>query len=259
MPNDLLRDPVDWVNGRAILQSELDALDGDLAAVVNGDDGGAYTQTGTLAIAGAGVWLAASLNHQLSGTGTTLAPAAGSKSLTHGDNDYIQLASTHIGTSRSLLTPCQRGITQAWARDSTTGSLVSPAPGASFVLPLRVHHAAVLTSASLRFRIVSSHLPAVLPKLRILRVDTAGTVVVLSNGDVDGFVPFAPRPANGAAWYASGAVQTITASAMSEVIDVSRYVYLAQVVDESGSGAIAGNIYGDIQAFFTGIADLRPQ
>lgn len=259
-PNPLHRDPsTDWVNGGPLLQFELDGLDGDLAAGVNGDGGGTYTMAGgTTEIAGAGVWLAASPYHQVS-AGGRVHPATG-KHIAHADNDHTLFGSAHIGRTRSILTSAAhaRGV-EKWALDSVSGSPQSKATGSELMLKLRVHDGARLLFATLRFHVGTNHnAPAALPKFRVLRVDPKGTGVPMTTNAGQGFV-MAPRPTVPSDWYAGGGTRTIAVSCDDNVLDTSRYTYWAHVIDEAGTGAAAGNIYADVICDFDSVLDLRPQ
>lgn len=262
MTSPLLRDPPSgWVNGAPVLQTELSALDAALARTVNGEGGGSYVQSATpTVIAGAGIVLAASLDHEITGAGSTIHPASG-KAITHADGDYTALAAGHTGRFRSIVTAVERAAFLAgWTSENATGTLVSRTAGAQCMLRLRVHDRATLSSAALYFHVDAAHgPPAGLPKARILRVEAAtGKATPLAAGG-DGFTSYSPRPLSDTDWYASGAIKVLSLSLTPATIDVSRYAYFAQIVDERGSGAAAGNHYADVVCSFTDILDLGPQ
>lgn len=263
MPNALVRDPSAWINGQPILQSELSAIDLALATSVNGEGGGSYTQgDDDTTIAGAGVWLAASADHAISGLGTIVYSPDG-QPIVHADSDYTTLAATHAGRARALVTSCNRGhFVAGWGVDTTAAkSLASSLLGAEFMVPLRVHNGARLTSATLRFSVATDHgPPAELPKVRVLRVATTGIAVALTTNKAHGFATLTTRPASSAAWFASGAVQSIGVTIdAGVVIDVSRFAYFAHVIEERSTGAAFGNSFHDVRCGFDDIFDLRPQ
>jgi hypothetical protein len=260
MGSALIRAATDWINGAPVTQAELAAVDRGLTQVVNGDGGGTHASgDANTTIGGAGLWLASSTAHALNGSGTLLHSVDGNP-IVHADSDYTLLAVGHAGRSRVLVSPVQRAaFTRGWMSDSGACSLYSTAIGGEILVPLRVHHGATLSTATLRFAVGVSHTtPSVVPKMRIIRVAVDGTVTPLTTNTIGGFV-FASRPVSPSGWYASGAVRTIALTCDVNPIDVSRYSYFAHVLDESGDGAVAGNPFFEVACAFDSIADLGPQ
>jgi hypothetical protein len=138
------------------------------------------------------------------------------------------------GTSRSL-NELVSGSTSVDAPTFTSQSILQQP---RMLLPLRVHDGARLTSATLTFGVSTPRQagPIVAPRLRIFRADLSGNIVPLASiaagADERGFLPIA-TPTNGPAWYANGAVQTfIYPCDQNNVVDVSQYLYFAELVEE---------------------------
>lgn len=263
MPNALLRDPANWVTGKPIAQAELSALDLALATPVNGDGGGTYVQgEGDTTIAGAGLWLAASADHTLAGVGTlVLTPS--DKDTVHADSDYTTLGATHAGRTRRVLTACARARTAGgWIQDPySRNSLISTRMGAEFVLPLRVLDGARLAYAELHFFVSVGHeaTPASPIRCRILRIDANGTATPMTTNAMDGFTPFTAPVGIGINFDAT-VLRTLTVFCdTANVLDVSRYSYVAHVIEEAGEYGVAGNVFADINVSHDTILDLRPQ
>jgi len=110
-----------------------------------------------------------------------------------------------------------------------------------------------LTAIDIYFAVGASHssAPAVMPSFTLFNKGFTSTeLVTIATGSV-------PNPGTGAAWYNSGNVQSYTLLVPSAVIDRTGGSYYVQVIDESGTGSIAGNIYQSMRFNFT-CADQRP-
>ncbi len=263
MPNALIRDPSAWVNGKPVAQAELSALDLALATPVNGEGGGTYTQgAGDTTIGGAGLWLAASAAHTLTGLGTLVLTPSG-KDTTHADNDYTTLALSHVGGFRQVITACARARTAGgWIQDpSARNSLQSTRTGAEFVLPLRVIDGARLVYAELHFFVSVGHAntPASPIRCRLLRIDANGVATPMTTNATYGFTAFTASVGTGGAFDAT-VLRTLTAFCdTANVIDASRYSYVAHVIEEAGQYGVAGNVFADVNVSHDTITDLRPQ
>jgi hypothetical protein len=262
--------------------TEMNSLDVTLAKALNGDGGGSWTPAASIIIGGAGMWF---------GGPVVLSNAAGvltstNKHIVLGTNDYIYLGAGHSGATRTIDTQLESLPTQGTtAADGTyfsplgrignvggtvfTANPVQP-NGTRFLSPINVHHGATLTGATLTFRVNDAHaagVPDSLIAFRVLAVDVNGNVLTLSSTAVagtDGSVAFTPRPANGAAWNAAGAAQTVACTCdQNNVIDVTQYSYWVEVFDEMGTNAyqaaLLGNTFLSLACTFTNITDMRPQ
>ena len=143
------------------------------------------------------------------------------------------------------------------------GVLTSPAVAYRFVVPLRVHHGATMWRADLTLYIGPGHfaVPSSLPQMRIYAVDALGDIIPMS-GIVgsDGWRSIA-TPASPAAYNSS--TQTLTYAigpgGLGLPIDRANFIYMAEIVDEFGVGALPGNAYDNVSCLFNGITDLRAQ
>jgi hypothetical protein len=263
-------------------------LDNAQLKAVNGDAGGTWSPAASLQIDNANLPLwtpgATPTGNMfavwLTGPSTITIPGSVNDPISHGDSDYVQLGSGHAGSSRTIVTACSGGID-----NSDGGGIISyyePVaamyciqPGARFVMMLEVHHGATLASAVFSFYVTQSHVaggpPANLPTFRIVAVEVAtGIVTALGSGyGAVGTATYSPAPVSGAAWFTDmpgssspgpGTPHTFTyAIAPMTVIDTSRFIYMAEIVDESGANAKFGNVYTKVTVGFSGIQDLRPQ
>jgi len=261
--NSRVRSDAAWTIGPVVTSGEWLTIDTNLTKAVNGDCGGTYNPTSNIVIGGAGLWIAGIVN-PLNGTGSQIATSVSSKKyLLHNDSDHVTLSPGHSGRTRTITVNMDAGVfPPGW--DLQIGPYSAPittAIGANMIAQLRVHNGATFVSVTFRFVVGSSHgPPAFLPQFRVFALDANGVrTPLLTNGN-QGYTPFAPAPANNTAWYAGGAIQSFTYTLDANVvIDTSKYSYWVEVVEESGSGAAAGNVYIDATASFSGIADLRPQ
>lgn len=181
-----------------------------------------------------------------------------------GGNQIIWTCAAPVGTGQPRLTyaSASHGATFKPAQVS--------AGGGRLTCPLRVHHGATVTQVVFHFLIGNSHsagMPASLPQMRVLRLDMAGNAVPLcttpttfgwlGNGWLQFYGASIVIPS---VYFNGGAVQTVTyACDGGTVIDTSRYAYVAQIIDESGAGAMGGNTFYAAEATSSAIPDLRPQ
>lgn len=250
-----------WIIGGIV--PEFATIDTNLATIVNGDGGGTWSPTNTITVGGAGMWLAGSVCPCAGLTISTSLFGINAR-IYHGDNDHVVLFPGHTGQTRTIATSMDAAQFTSFNFDFSpnTGGIISiSATGASAVLPLRVHNRATLASVTFSLTVGSSHgPPATLPAFRVYSQDVNGVKTPLLTNGTYGYATFTPTPASATAWFAAGAVQTFVYTCNSGVIiDTSQFTYFAEVLDESGAGAAAGNSYLDATCSFTGIADLSPQ
>jgi len=256
-----------------------ETVDLTLSKAINGDGGGAWTPSAPIIIGGAGMLFGGAWT--LSGSASYANASASGKRVTHGDSDYFVLKSGHTGATRTLVTPCAR-IVDGTATDAAFAlnnpyvaascgygggnpvpANTSGAPSYRLFVPLTVHHGATLTQAVITFVVSTSHpgVPTTMPRYRVYRVDASGVVTPLRSASTLplGFEPF-PTPASGAAWTNSSSPQSFTYTINAgTVIDSTKYAYVCEILDESGTNALVGNIYLDVTCTFTTIPDLRAQ
>ena len=245
-----------WLNLAVPQVSDFAAIDSNSVGLINGDGGGTWAPAGNIDVAGAGMWFC---GPSLLQAGAVCETVVGGY-IHLGDSDYPQLVDGHSGALRTIQTPCASAVScYGFVLTETPLYLSAEFVGARAVLPLRVHQGATLSTATLTF-IVGAHatVPTQLPRFRVCCRDSAGNVVPVSAGDHLGYVS-PSTPASGSAWHAAGAVQALVATcAVGTVIDRGANTYFAEIVDESGTGSVAGNIYINVAMNFTGIADNRP-
>jgi hypothetical protein len=264
--------PGTWITGYVVPVADWQSLDAKVFAAINGDDGSTHAPTTAITISGAGgsglsvtapvVVTGAGCPVGTPGTLTTTSTAL----LTLNDAaDFQDLLAGHAGQSRVIVTglaatpaaapfafalpgatlasltyptiPLYRNRAYMAAQLLAPSFLIASDTIANEILcPLRVHHGATLSSVTITFRVNRPHanVPTTMPKARVLRFDASGGVTILTtSSDGSGFIS-SPTPASGAAWYANGAMQTLTLPTTS-AIDASQYVYFVDIFDEAGS------------------------
>lgn len=254
-----------WRNATLLTPAELDALDSKTAQAINGD-GGAYTPSGPIDIGGAGMMFTGSV--VVRGAGARIETPQG-KRITLGDGDFPLLKAGHTGRTRVLHSPCaafvplDAGLARWVMELSTSSPQTIGAPGGKQLVPLRVHDRSTFVSATFTFVVNGIHagVPEVLPRFRVFQVDTVGTVTPLKTNGDNGYVTYAPAPANAAAWQTALPNNHTFAYAcdVGVVVDKSRYSYFAEIQDESGQNAVIRTYYLDVACAFADIADLRQQ
>lgn len=279
-----------WITGYVPPTADWQSLDAKALASINGDDGGTYAPSSVISIGGQLVSITGPT--VVTGAGCPAASpgtltTGGVSRFTLGDTtDFQDLASGHSGSTRVLVTGLAAGACAAASSLAVPGawlaSYVYPtvplfrnrtymaaqllAPYFSFATaygggvqqdiwcPLRVHHGATLTSVSVTFRVSQPHanVPTTMPKIRVVRTDyRGGRTTLTTSTDGTGFVSV-PTPASGAAWYASGGVQTLVLPCtQNNVINAALYTYHVDIMDELGGGSawpFVAPMYGTAKA-----------
>lgn len=254
-----------YAQGSPIPASWFQALDGAQAAAVNGDAGGVWAPAQPIFLSGAGWWLA---GPSTTSNGATIVNLSGSgKRLVHASDDVVQLIPGHTLNGRALTTSClAAGTVTTVGIPRPTSSDVAPfyagltmrQIGGRILVPLEVHNLATFTNAHLSFY-TSAHtqLPDNMPSMRIIAVDAFGDVIPLGGTPgSQGYVAF-PAPA-GVTPYSNNRFNLIYPinSGAGLPIDKLNFTYYAEIVDESGIGAVAGNTYLQVLCNFSNIASL---
>lgn len=259
-----------WTTGNyEPLLGDWASLDQKIAQSVNGVNGGTWSMAAgqTTTIAGSGL---IALSPTVVQGGGILETAGGTaKILLNDANDYPELAVGHPGRTQVIGIDPLAGATwapfYAWSRYESGGvsglqslAICLKNPDGSLTTPefqqrLRVHNGGTLVSVSVNFRVPfsRSQAPVTMPKVRVIRRDAAGNVTLLRGqttdalgltADAQGFVSM-PKVNSAAAWFANGAVQTLTfiCDQNNTALDTSLYSYSVHVVEEglgaSGSSA----------------------
>lgn len=256
-----------WTTGSYVtLASDWSSLDAKVFASINGDKGGSWTPTSQLRIESPGALPQGGLvvsGPLLVAYGGSLTTKSSARFGIAGATAWPKFASGHIKRSRKILNTSFRFQTREmffWKHvlgmsteitklagiqspfcsfQAASGTIFSP----SFHMPLRVHASGKLSKATFTFRVPSirTKKPEVMPKFRIIRTDLEGNIQPLkstaSGADADGYIsPTAPD--SGDAWYNEGLPQTFEYECdQNNVIDVSQYMYWAQVIEEAGAKA----------------------
>jgi len=256
MPNSRIRPATDpWVD---ILPTELETLEANLAAGINGDDGSTHAPATPIGIHGSqGLRVTGPAVIERGGSINATVPqfALSGRTLNLQDGDWPLLDPSNALATR---TPMQsvlkaRGYPwdAAWIARQENGSLQALAPSIDLdngqgpqtcraYVPLDTHDGATLTQIVVYFHVGALHagLPSVMPSVRVLRQDASGNTVALTSAaagaDVNGYV-YVPKPASGAAWTNNFATQSLTVPCdQNNVIDESQYTYIVELVEEQG-------------------------
>lgn len=263
-----------WINGYTPTGANLDSLDGKTVKAINGDGGGSWSPATPIAIGGAGVKMVGATLGMNAGN---VLPAAGKK-IRFGNSDYFKksYAVSHmVALSDAIHQQDYRG---QWRISTllTDSGLQSMQAGVKLRQQIRVHDGAALYLARFYYRIYATHvsIPSQLPQFRVFRVGMTGVEEPMGSGagiGPAGWVTLT-TPANVTAYNAGAggggsAVQSFdyTVNA-NNVIDVSKYRYYVEIIEESGSGAwttigggAQGNDFSHVLMGSTSITDMRFQ
>jgi hypothetical protein len=280
MSNPRLNPDTFYVNGAPIPAIYFQGLDTAQSKGWNGDGGGSWAPVNPIVISGAGVWFCGIWSVDNGALVTT--PLGSGARITFSDNDYF---TSQQPLSRGILTSLAsaKDVTAQTAPSSTTiamprfvfndgrdSAFAVSAVGARLLCPLRVHHGGTLQTVQFSFVVLSAHsgqpTPAILPIFRVFAVDVLGNATPLSTNAAQpgwmgqGFIQYNPRPASGLIWYNGGNVNNFTYPLDAGiVVDVTKYTYYAEIIDESGAHSFIGNQYIAADSVFGNLFDMRPQ
>ena len=258
-----------WSVGAQLTSAQMNQLDIDHANALDKTVAG-DTLSGVVQIAATGSIIAQNANGvtaQAAGGITAYVAAgirtdvAGGIQLSGGANDWPTFYATRTRTIALPLQPTP--LASGWT--SANGPIVGPATSVVQVLGLPVvHNGATLTSVSITLIASGPHssVPASLPSMQVFRQTLAASVFpnptfapALSTTSTQAF---SPAPGSGSAWDNSGETQLLTYICnQNNVIDNTQYAYYVLLIDEHGSGSVAGNLYYGLQCSYQGIADMR--
>lgn len=232
-------------------------IDVRLTKSINGDDGGTWAPSTAITIGGSGLRMIGLL---LVSNNGTIQTDSGSRFVL-GDNDWPALKPGHTGSSRTM----ENSFFCAASASAIVGlgGAQTTQVGQSLMTPLTsLQDGARFDQAVVTFKVASSHLPGLMPKMRVVRMNASGVMDPLSDtiagADANGYFTI-PTPATGALWFNAGASQTFTVPTnINRTIDKSQYTYALQVIEEDGSGALAGNTYYSVTVSVDQITDMRP-
>lgn len=247
-----------WVDGYAPPPSDWVDLERKIFGSWNGDRGGAYSPVygagGSWTIAGQGLQVLGPTRLTYGGT-----IRGGSGAFVVGDGTWPELALGHTGRTRSIVQPivsfrtprrylwsryhayCGVGSVALACRSANGRSIET----ADLYVPLDVVDGSTLTKVALTFRVASrrTRAPLGMPKMRIVRVpwnvgaDQGRVLPEFLKDTTDGQGFDGPALVTTPdAWYAGGDVQTFEyVCDQNHTIDVSKYSYVAHIVEELGA------------------------
>jgi hypothetical protein len=280
MANPRLNPDTFYVNGAPIPASYFQGLDTAQSKGWNGDGGGSWSPITPIVVSGAGIWFCGIWSVDNGALVTT--PLGSGARITFGDNDYFtsltalsrgvltSLASAKDVSAQTLPSSTTIAMPRFVFNDGRDSAFAVSTVGARLLGPLRVHHGAAFTSVQFAFVVLVAHsgqpTPAILPIFRVFAVDSLGNVTPLSTNAAQpgwmgqGFVQYNPRPASGLIWYNGGNTNVFTYTLdIGVVVDVTKYTYYAEIIDESGANSFIGNQYIAADCVFGGIFQLSPQ
>ena len=242
-----------WVLGYRPTYVDIIDLDNKTLKAINGDAGGTWTPSSGISVGGAGVqiggqWDLSSANQTATGQITF-----GNGSL----SDYFLFEGAHPETDVQVLGSCSEVYaefpeqsrlvvksvqTNAFA-PATAAGVYTLKTGARFACPLRVRSGGSIVQIDFHWLVGQNHanIPATLPRFRAFAVDASGNVFPLkapaSDTDNDGFQTL-PTPASAGAYNNGNAAQEfIYVCDQNQLVDISKYSYFVEFIDESGTNA----------------------
>lgn len=175
--------------------------------------------------------------------------AAGGIALNGGTSDWPTCLQNRTVTPVTLATPLQGSVSSGWNNTTLTiGLTASATTTAQAIGPFKTHNGSSLTTVRFFLKVAThSALPAVFPLFQVVKHNlTTNTGLVLSSASA--------TAVSAAAWNATTFWDLTVAS---DVIDNTTFIYYAQIVDENGAGAVAGNIYLGVRLTMNNIANMQ--
>lgn len=244
-----------WTTGNYItLVTDWADLSRKLFKSINGVRGGTWAPLVRIVFGGSGFKVSGLTKI---GHGGQIKTTVGARVVVSGSN-YPHLANGHAGNTRKIATSTigrQSSIRYHWLLNTKyqaiqsiactlirTGiNLVDEVEQPRFNLPLRVHNGGRLTMATLYYRIFKERtaLPVKTPRVRIVRVDSVGTIQPMTSqvlgADANGWLPIT-TPGSPEEWYANGEMKSFTVVCdQLNTIDTGNYQYYAEVIEEVGT------------------------
>lgn len=248
MRNDYLRDSNQYYGPNVPVASDFGRLDLACQRGVRGDAGGTSTLQGPISVGGQGMTLSSTTTKIEGGVST----AEGGR--LHVGTSWPQLSPSR---TRSLVVPFRRNAHSVFSKASFSSNpygVVGSADSNGLWVPIPqrlIHDAVNVVSVTFAFRVGVAHagVPATLPGFGFVKLDANSVATIIASGSV-------PTPGSADAWYNHGDPQTF-ALTLGVTTDTKAHSYLISWTDESGSNALAGNIYHSATLAYNGIADLH--
>lgn len=255
--------------GAKVTSAALNVLDTDHANSLDKSSAG-DTLSGVVTTSGAGSIHAATAGG-VSGTaagGITATVAAGIESgvasgiaLTGGSADWPTFgASGGSPRTRTIKQPLVAPfLNSAWNAGFGGAPNVLGGTNATSAQPFsitQIHNGATLATVKCFLCVNGPHsqLPANMPKMTVYR-----RTIAAGNTDAASLTSLGAAFASAAsasAWDNSNQMQSWSVT-VNAVIDTTQYVYYISLIDENGSGSVAGNIYEGFELDYTGIASMQ--
>jgi hypothetical protein len=251
--------PPGWANGDELTLQQINQLDADHANSLDKSAAGDEL-LGTITF-GSGAQINANTGAAIAATvaqGILIATARGLETsaaggivLGGGSTDEIGYSPDRSKLVTQLCMPLGGQLASGWTLN--VQRLVGPgAAGVQALGPLPFHNGATLTNVRMYLAVAShSSLPAVMPDLQIHRMGPDGSNIVIGEAQASA--------ASVTDWNAMPFwdVPCTEGGPGANVIDRTQYSYYALLADESGSGAVGGNLYAAMVLTFSAISDMR--
>jgi len=262
--------------GILVNSANMDTLDANSVRNVNGDEGASYTLSAPLTISGEGVvaagrWILSQSVHATTAADKPILFNRGAK------DDYFGFVEGHPGEHPQVGVLfneicCPDPFVQA--SDWRAGTLYKPPlwqpklnaevrEPRRFSVQLNVYNGAPsMGVVVLRFLIgAHSNPPQSFTKVRVIAVDEQGNITPLREADLltdeDGFMsPGMYRhpltgvavPKTAAEWRYAGNIQAWPYECnVDHVVDISKYTYFIEIIDETGTNSVTPNSYWSAQ------------
>jgi len=210
-----------WTVGDGFSESEIELLDAQLFAALNGDGGGTWAPSAKIVVGGSGMQIT------YSGGATP---------------DFPVLGAAHATSRCDPLMP--RALVSGGGVDSEW-NVQGQGNGSAARVVIMPPHGATLTNVRMAFAVASSHLPAVQLGFRVMRI-TASTG---AQADLNAAGTIITTAGSGAAYFALTSLDY--PCTQNNVVDRTLYSYVLLVVDESGAGALPNNLFISARLDFT--------
>jgi len=205
---------------------------------------------------------------QADAAGGLRSAVAGGIQLAGGATDWVTFA-TAKARANTVRVPAPRALASGWALIGACQALQGPATSQVQYVPLDfLHHGATLSALYFNFAVTDPHSGGIgsmtMPAVALYRFNNSifgspglATAQYLASSGSSGYQSFL-NPGSGSAWYNGGGNQQYEyVCSMNNVIDTTTYCYVAAIVDEYGTGSVAGsNLYGSLMPYYTAIPNM---
>lgn len=266
--NQRLNPDAVYQNGNVLGAAFWQALDTAQSKALNFATGGSWSPTSQIAFGGLGLAFASPFS-TLSGGATIQTPFGSGQRIVLAADDTPELAPSHVLATRAIITSILAsgrvmGVRRGFGGQGAVnvGQIQGPGAGTRILVPLRVHHGAILSSVSLQCTIAPhTGVPSVLPSWRCYAANVDGQIFPLNNTipvvRSGGWLPF-PAPISPSA-YGGDHFFTYNVDGGGVLVDRVNYGFFVELSDERGANALPGNVYTYVRANHTGIVNMGIQ